>query len=297
MTIRMCWDILIAVSEKPYKENHAMRTGKKLLIKLNKVPENFIPSGGYKAVVTSDPPLDYDEVLEEIVSDSGLRLQPFQLKSILSATFESIISRTYRDGRVRRIGDYLSIRPKVKGRFSSRSDAFDPERHELVLEVRALKAFRAKPKTGNVVQVFNRNAGPQVVLESLRSASTPECEDLLFGDDLVVRGMNLTQRPGDEMNIVLYTTGTVHGNTSVSIETEGVTATEDEIRIPWAVSVGKILPGDMKKYVPVFVQVEVRSRGGDAEANMQRHRVRAFLASWHSAHPDDDLSRYQPRWF
>ena len=269
-----------------------MKSGRKLQIKLNKVPENFIGSGGYKANVISDPPLDYEEVLEEIVEHSGLRLQPSQLKSILSATFDSIISHTYRDGRTRRIGEYISVIPHVKGRFNSRGDEFDPERHELVLEVRALKAFRSKPKFGDIVQVFNRNAGPQVVLESLRSVSTPESDDLVFGDDLVIRGQNLTQLPGDEIEVALYTTGANHGNTTVQAGQDGVTATADAIRIPWAVSVGRILPRNMEKYVPTFVQLDVVSRGGDAEAKVQHHRIRAFMASWHAAHPDDNLANH-----
>ena len=121
--------------------------------------------------------LGYDEVLDEVIERGFLNISKPMLKMILEHTFDTMITNTLKDGNSRRLGDYFVLQMEVKGAFDDPGEQFDAEKHRLALKLRPLKALKRKPGRDDI-KVYNRNAGPKVVINRLFSASTPENDTL-----------------------------------------------------------------------------------------------------------------------
>ena len=261
--------------------------GKKVIIKLQPISKRFNAKGGFNAKVQDRDTLSYDEVLQEVVQSRYLSIAPNTLKMFIEATLDTMIENTLRDGKSRRLGDYFTLRLEVKGRFEDQGEQFDPHKHRLALKLKPLKALRRKPPLRDGVTAFNRNAGPKVVLESLRSASTPDSPYLVFGQDMVIVGENLTLLEGDYIDITYCDSDGLYHSSFHYRERDGnVSTSSNELRISWRKVMNSFSPKHAAEHPPTAVQVAIRSRGGEEAAKPQHHRIRAIFDTWHAAHPN-----------
>jgi len=257
------------------------------MIRLQPISKRFSAKGGFNAKVQNRNTLDFNEVLQEVVQARYLSISPNTLKMFIEATLDTMIENTLRDGNSRRLGDYFTLQLEVKGRFDEQDEQFDPLKHRIALKLKPLKALRRKPSFRDGVTAFNRNAGPKVELESLRSASTPDSPDLVFGQDLVIVGENLTLLEDDHIDISYCDRDGIQHSSFFYREGEGkASSSPTELRISWNAVLGSITPEHAAEHPPVAVQVAIRSRGGEASAKPQLHRVRAIFDTWRKAHPD-----------
>lgn len=244
--------------------------------------------------------LGYDEVLDEVIERGFLNISKPMLKMILEHTLETMIANTLQDGNSRRLGDYFVLQMEVKGSFDDPSEQFDSKRHRLALTLRPLKGLKRKPGRDDI-KVYNRNAGPKVVIDRMFSASTPESDLLVFGDDIVLEGENLflidDATEVQDSIAIGYRSQYVKGFIRTTISGfAGATVSEDgrRITIPWGPTVGDAIKANWKIANPelspsVAVMVALRSRGGVPTAKQQLHRARAMFDTWHEKYPDYNL--------
>ena len=272
-------------------------------IKLNKVVNKLSKKDSYVARLAQRYSLGYDEVLDEVIGRGFLNVSKPMLKMILEHTFDTMIANTLKDGNSRRLGDYFVLQMEVEGRFESPDDQFDANRHKLALKLRPLKAMKRKPGRDDI-SVYNRNAGPQVVIDRMHSASTPDKDTLVFGDDIVLEGENLffidnVDYPLDSIDFGYYTQhqGTpFHTGSSGSLPGT-VSADGRRMVISWEKTIGAVLElnrdrpsADPAKDPPQYVMVALRSRGGVPTAKMQHHRARAFFDTWLAKYPNSSFA-------
>ena len=282
-------------------------------LKLTPIPDKFTKEGGYIGRIRGRRTLSYSEVLDEIVDNGILNLDRQTLHLILTHTFETMINNTLKDGNSRKMSDYFTLQVEIRGRFEEPGDQFDPKEHSFRLVLRPLSGIRnRKPNHNDGLTVYNRNAGPKVTINRLYSASAPEKNGLVFGDDLIIEGENLFMlKDGtctDFLRVKYFTQhqhGTYtafsrrpHGPTiPFSYPDDWFTVSDDgrQIRIPWQRAVGNYIAKwdpvnfNPETNAPVALMIGVRSRGGDPESKRQLHRARAFFGSWLAGHPDTTI--------
>ena len=272
---------------------------KKLELKLIPVSKKLTAKGGYRGHIVDRGGLGYDAVIQEVLDKKYLRFSPDMVKMVVEAVFDTMIEGIMQDGKTRRLGDYLMLQMEVRGGFEEAGEQFDPKKHKLAMVLRPLKEFR-RVAGNNDVAVFNRNAGPQVVIEKMYSASHPEGGEVKFGEDLIIEGENLfALKDGqDEFRVKYFGQYSYAYAMTSPIESGWVSADGRKLVIPWKNTIGefiKINPGKFEPEVnqPVAVMVGVRSRGGLETAKRQLHRGRAYFDTWLAKHPEcrGDFSR------
>ena len=275
-------------------------SAKKLELKLIPVSKKLTAKGGYRGHIADRGGLDYDEVIQEVLDKKYLRFTPDTVKMVVEAVFDTMIDGIMQDGQTRRLGDYLMLQMEVRGGFEEPGEQFDPKKHKLAMVLRPLKEFRRV--AGNKdVSVFNRNAGPKVVVEKMYSASHPEGGEIKFGEDFVIEGENLFALKdwNDRFDYKYYSqfksASHCGGGTLMP---EWVSADGRKIVIPWKETVGEFIKNNMDKFdpaknPPMAVMVGIRSRGGLESAKSQLHRGRAYFDTWLAKYPEyrGDFSR------
>ena len=279
-------------------------TGTTKEIRLTKASNKLSSKPSYIARLAQRGTLDYDEVLDEVMERGILNISNPVLRMILEHTLDTMISNTLKDGCSRRLGDYFMLQMEVCGRFDSPDDQFDASRHKLALKLRPLKAMKRKPGRDDL-KVYNRNAGPKVSIDRIYSASTPDKDTLVFGDDIVLEGENLFVLEDQDVeiadNIVVacfmqHSVQPFYSSTSGSVPGT-VSGDGRRMVISWKQTIGDVLDvnrkrpdADPEKNPPVYVAVALRSRGGIPTAKMQLHRARAFFDTWKQRYPDSSFS-------
>ena len=279
-------------------------TGTTKEIRLTKASNKLSSKPSYIARLAQRGTLDYDEVLDEVMERGILNISKPVLRMILEHTLDTMISNTLKDGCSRRLGDYFMLQMEVCGRFDSPDDPFDASRHKLALKLRPLKAMKRKPGRDDL-KVYNRNAGPKVSIDRIYSASTPDKDTLVFGDDIVLEGENLFVLEdvdvdvSDNIVVAYCTQRLVKPFYSSASGCVPGTVSRDGRRmvISWKQTIGDALDlnrgrpaADPKKNAPEYVAVALRSRGGVPTAKMQLHRARAFFDTWMEKFPDSSFS-------
>ena len=277
-------------------------TAQRREIDLKPISSKFAKCGGYLAKIVGRRTIPYDEVLDEIIGRNFLSLDRGTLSLILCHAFETIINNTLKDGNSRKIGDYFTVQVEVNGRFEAPGEQFDPKKHKLALTLRPLSSLRRTPNPRDGLTVYNRNAGPQVVVTRMYSASAPDKKGLVFGDDLVIEGENLfflEDEPGDEIR-VKYFSQRQHGMIAKNLfDRSDVVVSEDGRRmtLSWDKTVGEYINlaecnkrlFDPTTNPPVAIMVGIRSRGGEATSRLQLHRARTYFDSWLAKYPNSDV--------
>ena len=290
----MTYDIMPLVQTFSDKEDTMSEAPRE--IKLNRVCNNLSSRETYVARLAQRYTLSYDEVLDEVMGRGFLNITKPTLKMILEHTLETMIANTLRDGNSRRLGDYFMLQLEVKGRFDSPDEQFDDKRNKLALKIRPLKAMKRKPGRDDL-RVYNRNAGPKASIGRIYSASAPDKDTLVFGDDIVLEGENLfllddVADVQDSLTVGYYTQR-LRGPIvcSVSGGSEMVSDSGRRITIPWGPTVGQSIKtnwgrANPEENAPLAVMVALRSRGGVPTAKLQIHRARAFFDTWLEKFPD-----------
>ena len=273
---------------------------RKLELKLIPVSKKLTAKGGYRGHIVDRGEMGYDAVIQEMLDKKYLRFTPDMVKMVVEALFNTMIEGILQDGRTRRLGDYLMLQLEVRGGFEEPGEQFDPKKHKLAMVLRPLKEFRQTAGKKDV-SVFNRNAGPKVVIEKMHSASHPEGGEIGFGEDLIIEGENLfaLEDGNDMFNCKYYSqfeTGAHCGGGSLL--PEWVSPDGRKIVIPWKESVGQFIENNMDRFdpaknPPVAVMIGIRSRGGLEKAKCQLHRGRAYFDTWLARYPEyrGDFSR------
>lgn len=264
-------------------------------IKLTRSYNKLSSRETYVARLAQRYTLSYDEVIDEVIGRGFLNITKPMLKMILEHTLDTMITNTLKDGNSRRLGDYFMLQMEVKGRFDALDEQFDDNRNKLALKLRPLKAMKRKPGREDIA-VYNRNAGPKVSISRIYSASAPDKDTLVFGDDIVLEGENLfllddPNEIQDELTIGYYTQR-LRGPIvcSMSGSSEMVSDSGRRITIPWEPTVGDSIKinwdrANPEENAPVGIMVALRSRGGEPTAKRQLHRARAFFDTWHEKYP------------
>ena len=269
-------------------------------IKLNKAYNKLSGKETYVARLAQRYSLSYDEVLDEVIGRGFLNVSKPMLKMILEHTLNTMIENTLKDGNSRRLGDYFMLQLEVKGRFDAPDEQFDDSRNALALKLRPLKALKRKPGR-NDLRVYNRNAGPKVSFSRIYSASTPDKDTLVFGDDIVLEGENLfviddVGEVQDNLTIGYYTQR-IRGPIVTSVDAAGMVS-EDGTRltIPWKLAIEPSIKANWNIANPdvnpsVAIMAALRSRGGVPTAKQQLHRARAFFDTWKEKYPKYTFDR------
>lgn len=268
-------------------------------LQLIPVSKKFAKNGGYRGFINGRRVIDFDGVLDEVIKNNHLSLSKVYLKTLLSTTFDTMIQGVLTDGQTRRLGDYMMLQLELTGGFDEPGDQFDPNKHKLEVVLRPLKEFRRKPGRDDV-KVYNRNAGPTVVINRTYSEGQ-EGNVVEFGKDIILSGENLFAVDDKEDSIsVKYFTQRAHGTFACQIVvTPDMVSTDGKtLRIPWDDTIGEFIRNNPEKYDPsvnrpVAVMIGLRSRGGAATAKQQLHRGRAYFSSWLEIFPDyrEDFNR------
>ncbi len=187
--------------------------------------------GGYRAFISTEKgnAVDLDGIIAE-ARDFGYitGIKDEAAKSIVRGVLDSMIAGVIRDGRTRRLDEYLSVSLKVHGRFADKHDEFDPKRHKLALSVKQLAAFRPSFEG---VEATNVDHKRQFRIYSVKTAGSDlRGGRLVLGRDFVIRGADF--RPGDNMfgvSLSLY----IDRTTVVTENPPILSADDGEIRCAW----------------------------------------------------------------
>ena len=271
---------------------------KKLELEIKKVSEKFAKGAAYRGSVADRQTMSYDEVIEEVITNSMMRLSATQLKSIIECVMDTMIEGVLTDGVSRRLGDYFTLQLEVRGRFDSPGEQFDEEKHQLALVMRPLKAMRQKPGRKGV-SVYNYNAGPAVKITRTYCEGVERGSVVKFGQDIVIEGENLTVLSDgkDEFHVKYFTQSNKAYVLSGPLEPKWVNATGTKMVIPWKEAFAKFFENN-PSYVPeltapVALMITLATRGGAETARQQLHRARAYFDTWIARYPAyfDDFNR------
>ena len=271
-----------------------------LELKLIPVSKKLSKKGGYRGHIVGRREMGYDEVIEEAIKTSHLNFDSIAMKLVVESVFHSMINGIMKDGVSRRLGDYFTLQLEVKGGFDEPGDQFDPQKHKLAMAVRPLKEFRRVAGDKDVM-VYNRNAGPKVVIAKTYSASHPEGGELKFGEDIIIEGENLfaLDEGSDFLNYKYYSQRQMGAHCGCcKLPSEWVSPDGKRMVIPWRETFGVFIQNNFERFnpeinPPVAVMFGLRTHGGEATAKVQLHRARAYFDTWLAKYPEyrGDFSR------
>ena len=197
--------------------------------------------GGFRAELKKgfrDQAIDFDGVIAETVADNRWTIDPELLKLYMRGVLSSMLKKTSEDGRTRKIDDFFSVSLNIHGRFSERTDDFDPALHKLRLVLRPLLAFRVLGPKKSVLPV-NVNRIPQFRITSFTAADgLHKSHTVVFGQDLVVKGSNLTI---DKANGGFLSLNAIYSGrefASRGLSTKVISHSDTEIRFAWPEDLG-----------------------------------------------------------
>jgi len=209
---------------------------KKLEFHLVPVSGTLKSKGGFRAEFKKsfrDQPIDIDGVISETLETHQWSIDPELLKLYLRGVLFSMLKNTAEDGRTRKIDDFFSVSLNIHGRFAKRTDDFDPAVHKLKLMMRPLVAFRMLGSKADVVPV-NVQRIPMFRITSFTAADGKhKSHTVVFGQDLVVKGTNLTidKSAGGFVALnAIYSGGEV---ASRGLTANVISHSDTEIRIAW----------------------------------------------------------------
>ena len=98
--------------------------------------------------------------------------------------------------------DYYSLRPFIKGSFNSHYDKFDPQRHELNINILPSNELRKMLAEANVL-VYNENTNSFVINKIINMRTKEETTDMYENDVLRIKGTKI-KIVGDDPNLGLH---------------------------------------------------------------------------------------------
>lgn len=184
----------------PVRDQHAARPRYKLREVV--LPGKSEPEKGkYRAIVTERGSYGTEQVVDEMLDYSSLRLSPHMVESVVNGVMESMIKHTLSDGITRKFGDYFAVRLEVKGTFDEEDAAFDPKKHAVKVVLVPLKRFRKAVETK---RPQNKVKPPRALMTEIRGeSSAADC--VKFGENIVITGRDLTVVDmGNQVGVWMY---------------------------------------------------------------------------------------------
>ena len=211
----------------------------KLALELHPITGSLKERGLYKATVATGrgEVVDLDGIVD-FAFDRGYiyGIKREAAKSVVRGLFDSIVAGIKKDGRTRRIDDYISFRLKVHGRFEDAHDEFDPERHSLSLAVTPLKVLRPSFKD---VEATNPDHKRQFRIYSAMAADIEGCSNhhVVWGRDILVKGADFPL--DDALSVSIHAKGgAVGGERTVVCEPRILSRSDAELRLAWPAELG-----------------------------------------------------------
>lgn len=240
---------------------------------------------GYWAHLGERDEMDFERVLEEAARNSTF--SPNMLRLAFETVMDSMIEGTLKDGISRTAGDYFKLRLDVRGTFDSPYDYFDEDKHELALNLQALKGLKRLASPSLVERPY-----VPVVLDSI---SNPDGEEGLVDitKPILIRGKRLKVNLDvvDE-GVDMYTRKSPRGKSVSDLIFLTVRCRDGEI-YSYTLSQRDIAENDsshilirlpdwrgfeeMWDHKPYLLEAEVDSCGGDPSARRQQHTIKAKI--------------------
>lgn len=253
----------------------------RLKLKLSKKPRG----NGYWAHLGERDEMDFERVLEEAARNSTF--SPNMLRLAFETVMDSMIEGTLKDGISRTAGDYFKLRLDVRGSFDSQYDYFDKDKHELALNLQALKGLKRLASPSLVERPYM-----PVVLDSI---SNPDGEEGLVDitKPILIRGkrLKIDLKNFDE-GADIYKGKSPRGK-SVSDNVHLFVRCRDGRVYTYSLSHWDIVENDsshilvqaldwrgmeeMWDHEPYLLETEVDSCGGDPSARRQQHTIKAKI--------------------
>lgn len=215
----------------------------KLEFELSPVSGALKAQGGFRAKfgANASEVVDFDEVIKEAKADGAFfGVSEDLMKLFVRGVLQSMIDNTCKDGRTRKIDDYLSISLKVHGKFEEPDEDFNPEKHELALTLKPLSAFR--PKNMPLVPV-NRKRRRQFRVYSVLDAVNPDkgINHVYYGHEFIVKGSDFLKDGGTSVSCQIMESEHHYRSDSPRI----ISVTDTEIRCAWPEDFGPELTNRM----------------------------------------------------
>ena len=209
----------------------------------NKLEFHLVPvsgtlksKGGFRAEFKKNfrnKAIDFDGVIAETMVDNRWNIDPELLKLYMRGVLLSMLKKTAEDGRVRKIDDFFSVSLNIHGRFEKSTDDFDPAVHKLRLMMRPLAAFRVLGPKKDVLPA-NVNRIPQFRITSVTAADgMHKSHTVVFGQDLVVKGSNLTIDKTKGGFVSLHAIYSECEVASRGVDAKIISHSDTEIRLAW----------------------------------------------------------------
>lgn len=212
----------------------------------------------YRAVMQRGESIDLLTEGDKFLAEFGF--DPSILRQALKSLLKQMVKATLADGRTRRFGDMLEVRLDIGGRFDRIDAPFDPEKHELKVNVVPLKGMlKAYARQDNWPK--NVRTRPQGKIDYVTYPGG-EFGEIKAGEEIVVVGHDLELHYGDYLMLHVV-------NERGAVERYYVYATPEyagrilentptRLRVSWpAKSPIKVKPGTKPK-----VYVNVRDQDG-----------------------------------
>lgn len=253
----------------------------RLKLNLSKKPRG----NGYWAHLGGRDEMDYERVLEEASRNSTF--SPTMLRLAFETVMDSMIEGTLKDGVSRTAGDYFKLRLDVRGTFDSQYDYFDKDKHELALNLQALKGLKRLASPSLVERPY-----VPIVLESI---SNPDGEEGLVDitKPILIRGKRLKIDLKNVDECADVRKGESPRGKSVSDLICLFVRCRDGYVFTYSLSHWDIVENDsshiliraqdwrgmeeMWDHKPSLLETEVSSCGGDPSARRQQHTIKAKI--------------------
>lgn len=159
------------------------------MIKYTLLPNALSGDGAYAASMRLDNPLDLDAIIAEM-DERGTTVAESEARAVLIELLR-VIKRQVLAGKRINLGGLVRLFPTIRGSFTGPDDAFDPARHQLVLNAVADRALHDELRAAGVVA---KQTEPEVrpILQRLYDHGTSTVDSTLSpGRTATLKGARL----------------------------------------------------------------------------------------------------------
>ena len=137
-----------------------------------------------------------DDVIDQMIAD-GCRLGRTEIKYIMDTTILAAKKEMLRNPRILDLG-FCTLRPVIKGSFNFKDEAFDPDRHQLVVEVVPSKEIKTAVAAGMKLVNVTPVDIPSPRIDSVCQAPNYLRNSVSVAEPFEIHGAGLTVGCGDE---------------------------------------------------------------------------------------------------
>lgn len=246
----------------------------KLEFTLSPVSGTLKKQGGYRAKLSGDRRdriVNLDGIIEEArLAGAFQGITNDLMKMYLRGILQTMIENTCKDGRTRKIDEFLSVGVNVHGRFDAADEDFDPEKHELALVIRPLGAFWTRKI--DVVPV-NKNRRRQFRIYSVVDAENADkgANNVYLGHEFIINGADLSH----EGDVYVACTMWLPNGHNMTVNPRIISRSDTEIRCAWPDTFGADVKGDA---MDVTLIQDGEAAGESEDSRLRTKRVTVWMA-------------------